>query len=500
MTTPARLPPGGRAQTSRQVLWSLAPSVYAPTLLEFAGLAALMPVIPLLALDLGFAAWQAAALTTVFGLTSFLGPIPAGRFISRVGARRALVSTGVLLVLSNLVAFVVLTPGVHGSPGLRHQLTFLGLLLVMAISTQVWQLGRQAYLGTALPPTMRARGMTMFGGVIRLGEVIGPLLGALVMALGSDTGVFILFAVTAAAGTVMIAIFLPPGESRPTPRRPRGERIPRSMARSRLDRAVLSRMAMVGLGIAPVMMARVNRPVIVPLLGASLGLDSVWISLVFGVCAALEILLVIPAGTLMDRWTWARRRRRPLRSPHGGRVHPAGDPGDHPSRPGTTLAVVALLVPSLLIGLGNGMGAGIVMTLGIDVSPVHDRTRYLAWWNTMLGSGHLAAPLVVTAIALVAPIALAGAATGGLCLAGGIWLARYTAPRHALREYPEEVRRGSGTAVSGGGVGPGTELRQPCRRLLRPRSRRSPAAAGPPRRAGSPGRWRSRLREERSPA
>ncbi|MGO2314164.1 MAG: MFS transporter, partial [Brachybacterium tyrofermentans] len=267
MTTPARLPPGGRAQSSKQVLWSLAPSVYAPTLLEFAGLSALMPVIPLLALDLGFAAWQAAALTTVFGLTSFLGPIPAGRFISRVGARRALVSTGVLLVLSNLVAFMVLTPGVHGDPGPRHQLTFLGLLLVMAISTQVWQLGRQAYLGTALPPTMRARGMTMFGGVIRLGEVIGPLLGALVMALGSDTGVFILFAVTAAAGTVMIAIFLPPGETRPTSRRPRGERIPHSTARSRLDRAVLSRMAMVGLGIAPVMMARVNRPVIVPLLG-----------------------------------------------------------------------------------------------------------------------------------------------------------------------------------------------------------------------------------------
>ncbi|MGP9842796.1 MFS transporter [Brachybacterium sp. 107] len=431
MTTPARLPPGSpsgsRAQSSKQVLWSLAPSVYAPTLLEFSGLAALMPVIPLLALDLGFAAWQAAALTTIFGLTSFLGPIPAGRFISRVGARRALVSTGVLLVLSNLVAFMVLTPGVHGNPGPRHQVTFLGLLLVMAISTQVWQLGRQAYLGTALPPAMRARGMTMFGGVIRLGEVIGPLLGALVMTLGSDTGVFILFAVTAAAGTVMIAIFLPPGEVRPSPKRPRGERIPRSTARSRLDRAVLSRMAMVGLGIAPVMMARVNRPVIVPLLGASLGLDSVWISLVFGVCAALEILLVIPAGTLMDRYGRAAVAV-PCALLMGAGFILLAVLGTTLAGQGTTLAVVALLVPSLLIGLGNGMGAGIVMTLGIDVSPVHDRTRYLAWWNTMLGSGRLAAPLVVTAIALVAPIALAGAATGGLCLVGGAWLAR-TLPR-----------------------------------------------------------------------
>src|SRR5690606_42147486 len=58
---------------------------------------------------------------------------------------------------------------------------------------------------------------------------------------------------------------------------------------------------------------------------------------------------------------------------------------------GESLALVALLVPSLLIGLGNGLGSGIVMTLGIDVSPVHGRTRYLAWWNTMLGAGRLAA-------------------------------------------------------------------------------------------------------------
>ncbi|MGO2312255.1 MAG: MFS transporter, partial [Brachybacterium tyrofermentans] len=178
---------------------------------------------------------------------------------------------------------------------------------------------------------------------------------------------------------------------------------------------------------APVMMARVNRPVIVPLLGASLGLDSVWISLVFGVCAALEILLVIPAGTLMDRYGRAAVAV-PCALLMGAGFILLAILGTTLAGQGTTLAVVALLVPSLLIGLGNGMGAGIVMTLGIDVSPVHDRTRYLAWWNTMLGSGRLAAPLVVTAIALVAPIALAGAATGALCLAGGAWLAR-TLPR-----------------------------------------------------------------------
>ena len=409
------------------MLRGLVPSVYAPSLLEFVGLAALMPVIPLLARDLGFSVPQAAALSTIFGITSFLGPIPAGRLISRIGARAALVSTGCLLVASNLLAFVLIAPALGGDGDLLHRITLVVLLLVMASSTQVWQLGRQSYLGTALPAAMRARGMTLFGGVIRVGEVIGPLMGALVMAAGSMAGVFVLFALTAAAGTVMVAVFLPPGESRPERTVLRRDRAPASRARVRLDRAVLRRMVAVGLGIAPVMMARVNRPVIVPLLGDALGLDPVWISVVFGVSAALEILLVLPAGTLMDRYGRAAVAV-PCALVMGAGFLLLSVLGTVLDGRGSAAAILALLLPSLLIGIGNGLGSGIVMTLGIDVSPVHGRTRYLAWWNTMLGAGRLAAPLVVTAITLVAPVAVAGAATGALCVVGGTWLAR-TLPR-----------------------------------------------------------------------
>ncbi|WP_193104781.1 MFS transporter [Brachybacterium sp. FME24] len=423
MTTPAPPSPSGGSRTPKQVLWSLTPSVYAPSLLEFSGLAALMPVIPLLALDLGFTVPQSAALTMIFGLASFVGPIPAGRVISRFGARLSLVVTGCLLVIANVVAYWMLAPALEGDPEPVHQVTLVALLLVMAASTQVWQLGRQAYLGTALPPTMRARGMTIFGGVIRLGQVIGPLLGAVVMVLGSEAGVFILFAVTAAAGTAMIALFLPPGETGRVPAGARRASIPRSQARLRLNRAVLSRMVMVGVGITPVMMARVNRPVIVPLLGASLGLDSVWVSIVFGVSAAVEILLVIPAGTLMDRYGRVAVAV-PCALLLGAGFLLLALLGTTLAGQGPALALVALLVPSVLIALGNGLGSGIVMTLGIDVSPVHGRTRYLAWWNTMLGAGRLAAPLMVTGITVVAPIVVAGAVTGGLCLAGGAWLAR----------------------------------------------------------------------------
>lgn len=423
MTTPVPSSPSRDPRTPAQVVRSLIPSVYAPTLLEFVGLAALMPVIPLLARDLGFSVPQAAAITTVFGITSFLGPIPAGRFISRLGARRALLITGVLLVVSNLVAFVTLGPALGGGGDAAHRIVLVVLLAVIAVAMQVWHLGRQSYLGTALPARMRARGMTLYGGTIRIGEVIGPLLGATVIALGSMAGVFVLFAIAAAAGTLMIAVFLPPGETGPEKRIRRRERSPRSPARVRLDRAVLSRMIAVGLGIAPVMMARVNRPVIVPLLGDALGLDPVWISIVFGAGAALEILLVVPAGTLMDRYGRAAVAV-PCALLMGAGFLLLALLGIVLEGSGPVAALLALLIPSLLIGVGNGLGSGIVMTLGIDVSPVHGRTAYLAWWNTMLGAGRLAAPLVVTGITVVAPVAVAGAVTGAVCVAGGIWLTR----------------------------------------------------------------------------
>src|SRR5690625_6820849 len=100
----------------------------------------------------------------------------------------------------------------------------------------------------------------------------------------------------------MVATFLPAGELRGGRSAPRGRRPRPSQARTRLTRAVLSRMVMVGVGIAAVMISRVNRPVIIALEGASVRLESMLVSLVFDVSAVIEVRLVVPAGLLMDRY------------------------------------------------------------------------------------------------------------------------------------------------------------------------------------------------------
>jgi len=426
------------------VLRALIPSIYAPTVLEAAGEAALLPVIPLLARHLGFSVPAAAALAMIAGLGAVLGPIPTGRLMMRVGARRAIIASGLALAVSNVVALVVVGDGLQGHAGPGHRLALVIALIVMAATGQVWQLGRQSFLGTELPPELRARGMTTFGGMLRIGQVIGPLLGAVVVSLGHDAWVFGLFAVMTTSATIMVAVFMVPGETagaaadetaREDAERALDEEVEKvaeasapapdlaEQDRSRDGRTVLARMVRVGLGVTPIMMGRINRPLIVPLLGDALALDASTISVIFGIAAVLEIVMFIPAGSIMDR-----RGRAAVAVPCslimgvGYVLLSVLAPTIGTRSPGW--ALVALLAPCLLIAVGNGLGSGIVMTLGIDVSPERGRTRYLSWWNTVIGVGRLTAPLLVAGIALVAPVAVAGVVSGVLCLAGSGWLAR----------------------------------------------------------------------------
>src|SRR5699024_11235435 len=90
---------------------------------------------------------------------------------------------------------------------------------------------------------------------------------------------------------------------------------------------------------------------------------------------------------------------------------------------------------------------------------------YLAWWNTMLGAGRLAAPLIITGITVFAPVTVAGAATGAVCVAGGLWLMRVLP-----RITPSGSTRGRGCGAVGDrgafGAGAGRSQAAPASRAF----------------------------------
>ena len=290
--------------STRTVLRSLVGPVYAPTFTQAVGLTATMPVIPLLALSLGFSVPAAAALTMITGLTGVLGPIPLGLAMTVVGERRAMIVTGIVVTATQIGALFLVSHGIETGPTLGHQIGFLATLLVSSICREVWVIGRQAYLGTHLPLEHRARGMSTFGGMMRIGQVVGPLLGAVIIALGHDAWVLGLDALAMAASTTLVVVFMLPGETagpRPTVRQAAG-RLPVEPSPHAARRTAGVTMVKVGLAIIPIVMSRISRPLIIPLLGALLGLRGDDISLVFPIAAVVEIIMFVPAGTLMDRF------------------------------------------------------------------------------------------------------------------------------------------------------------------------------------------------------
>jgi len=75
-----------------------------------------------------------------------------------------------------------------------------------------------------------------------------------------------------------------------------------------------------------------------------------------------------------------------------------------------TATVADPAVATVVVGLGNGLGAGTMMTLGADLAPKEGTGEFLGVWRLMGDSGSTGGPLVVGKIADVVGLSL-GAAT-----------------------------------------------------------------------------------------
>jgi len=136
-------------------------------------------------------------------------------------------------------------------------------------------------------------------------------------------------------------------------------------------------------------MIRAGRTVIIPLFAAdALGLAVDQIGLIISISVAVDFSLFMVAGWLMDRY---------------GRKF-AIVPCFGIQALGMALVPFAasfggLLFAATLIGLGNGLGAGSMMTLGSDLSPARSRGEFLGVWRLIGDVGHTGAPLVVGVVA-----------------------------------------------------------------------------------------------------
>jgi MFS family permease len=172
---------------------------------------------------------------------------------------------------------------------------------------------------------------------------------------------------------------------------------------------------------------RAARQVVLPLWGQHLGLSPSTISIIFGVSGAVDMLLFYPAGKVMDRY---------------GRVWVAIPSmvvlGVSLALVPLTQSVAMLTAVGLVMGVGNGMSSGLVMTLGADLAPPGQRPVFLGVWRMFADAGNGVGPFVIAGITAVATLGAGIAAMGGVGLLGAGWLG-YWIPRRAPGKPAETV-------------------------------------------------------------
>jgi MFS family permease len=377
----------------------IAVPAFGPTLLFGIGEGAILPMVPLLARDLGASIPTAALIVTLIGIGSLLNNIPASLITARWGERWAIVAAGLWSALGMTLCLFAS----------HFALLAVGCFMV-GMSQGVYNLARQSYLTEVVPVSHRARALSTLGGMMRVGQFIGPLVAAAVVHWLGPKGAFGL-GIAAVGGAAALGAAIPDlrhaAEGTATKARVTFFSTLRDHRRIYLS---------AGLAVLLVGAVRASRQAAIPLWADHLGLAASAASLIYGLAGGVEMLLFYPAGKLMD----AKGRRwvaLPSMLAMGAGLLAMPFTG----------GFTALLLVALLIGVGNGLGSGLIMTLGADLAPREGRAYFLGVWRLMADIGSSSGPALLSLLAATISLGSGVAFTGVLAFAAAGMLYRLTA-------------------------------------------------------------------------
>jgi MFS family permease len=391
---------------TRFSLRAIAVSAFGPSLLFGLGEGAILPVIALSARGMGASVAGAALAVTLIGVGSLVSNIPASLITMHRGERWAIVAAAVWCAAAMAL-----------SAWTRHLGVFALGCFMVGMSQAVFSLARQSYLTEAVPPDFRARAMSTLGGAMRVGLFIGPFAAAAAIHRYGIAGAYGV-GVAALAAAALVAARLPDlptivgaGDTGPALAAAATPTL-RSIVRDHQRLFVT-----LGIGVLLVSAVRATRQAVIPLWADHLALAPSLTALIYGVAGGVELLVFYPAGKVMDQ-----KGRRWVAVPS---MLIMGVPlllmpfvHDAP----------ALFLAASVIGFGNGIGSGMVMTLGADHSPRLGRAHFLGVWRLMSDIGSSCGPALLSFLAAALSLGTGIAATGLIAFAAAAQLA-YWIPR-----------------------------------------------------------------------
>jgi MFS family permease len=398
--------------SSELSLRSYAASSFLPAMIYEIGNGAVAPVLVTTATALGASTGLAAFSVSLLGIGRVLGDVPAAWIADRFGDRRSMLGAAVLAFFCFFVCIIAPT------------LLILDIdLIVLGMTSATFYIARQAYLLDVVPLPMRARAQSTLAGSHRIGLFIGPFLGAAAISLWDVRGAYVVAMASAAAAAVVLFLVRDAEVHGVLDIKTRGTGNPVRALRTHLKLFLT-----LGFAVAAVGAIRQARQIVLPLWAQHIGLSPAQTSIVFGIASAVDMVLFYPSGKIMDRW---------------GRLAIA-IPSMVVMAIGMfllvlTRGIVALAVVSTLVSFGNGIGSGIMQTIGADAAPDEGRRPFLGIWRLYGDTGQAVGPLIVSVVAGVATLALGIVSVGFIGLLAAVGLAVWV-PKFSSFGTPRAVR------------------------------------------------------------
>jgi len=386
-------------------LRKIAVPAFGPSLLFGLGEGAILPIVPLTARDLGASVSMAALVVGLISIGSLLNNIPASLITMRWGERWAIVVAGIWSALG--MALCIWT---------SHLGLFATGCLMVGMSQAVYNLARQSYMSEAVPVMYRARALSTLGGVMRIGMFAGPFLAAAAVHAYGLPAAYVV-GIVGVLGAAAVGARIPDLEAPPLPA---GQSVPVSATLVSTLKDHWRVFLTVGVGVVLVSAVRASRQAVIPLWAEHLALAPAVASLIYGLAGGIDMLVFYPAGKVMDH-----KGRRWVAVPSMVIM------GVAMLLMPLTTGFVTLLIAALAIGFGNGIGSGMIMTLGADHSPRNGRAHFLGVWRLMSDIGSSGGPALLSFLAASLSLSAGIAVTGLIALAAAAALAHWIPSRRA---------------------------------------------------------------------
>ena len=360
------------AKTNRKLIGELVVPVFVPSVLFSIGENALIPLIPASAENLGA---DLATASLIAGLLMFgvlVADLPAAKFLAAVGERRAMMWASYSAAIG--VAFV----------GLADSLITMsiGVFLIGACAS-VFGLARHTYIAAHVPFGIRARALSILGGMFRAGGVFGPLLAASLIAIG-DVKIVYWVAVALCVGAGALVFTTKSDQTADKANQMRH-------GTWHITKREWKKLSTLGVASALLSIVRTARIIGLPLWALHLDVPVATATLFIGIAESLDLVLFYTSGQVMDKWG-----RRAAAVPTMFML-------------GLTMFLLPLTTDEwgilwigLAMSIANGLGSGLIMVLGADLAPADARGEFLAAFHLMIdGSTSLTAPILALAAVTV---------------------------------------------------------------------------------------------------